>query len=43
MLGGLGAMVPARRAEIVGLGLRSILAGTLATLMCGALAGAAFC
>lgn len=40
MVGGLGAMVPARRAEIVGLGLRSILAGTLATCMCGALAGA---
>lgn len=40
MVGGLGAMVPARRAEIVGLGLRSILAGTLATCMCGAVAGA---
>jgi len=32
----MGAMVPQRRAEIVGLGLRSILAGTLATCMSGA-------
>jgi len=40
MIGGLGAMVPARRAEIVGLGLRSILSGTLATCMSGAVAGA---
>jgi CNT family concentrative nucleoside transporter len=36
MIGGLGAMVPARRDEIVALGLRSILAGTMATLMTGA-------
>jgi concentrative nucleoside transporter, CNT family len=40
MVGGLGAMVPARRAEIVGLGLRTILSGTLATCMSGAVAGA---
>ncbi len=40
MIGGMGAMVPARRAEIVGLGLRTILSGTLATCMSGALAGA---
>lgn len=40
MIGGLGAMVPARRPEIVGLGLRSILAGTIATCMSGAVAGA---
>lgn len=40
MVGGMGAMVPARRAEIVGLGFRAVLAGTLATCMCGALAGA---
>jgi CNT family concentrative nucleoside transporter len=40
MIGGLGAMVPARRAEIVGLGLRTILSGTLATCMSGAVAGA---
>lgn len=39
MIGGIGAMVPARRAEIVALGLKSIVAGTLATLMTGAIAG----
>lgn len=39
MIGGLGAMVPERRAEVVALGLRSILSGTLATCMSGALAG----
>jgi len=38
MIGGLGAMAPARRGEIVALGLRSIVAGTLATLMTGAVA-----
>jgi CNT family concentrative nucleoside transporter len=36
MLGGLGGLVPERRAEIAALGLRSIVAGTLATLMTGA-------
>jgi CNT family concentrative nucleoside transporter len=40
MIGGLGAMAPERRTEIVSLGLRSILAGTMATLMTGALVGA---
>ncbi|MBN8909997.1 MAG: nucleoside:proton symporter [Rhodospirillales bacterium] len=40
MVGGLGAMIPERRHEIVGLGLRSILSGTLATCMSGAIAGA---
>jgi concentrative nucleoside transporter, CNT family len=40
MIGGLGAMIPERRHEIVGLGLRSILSGTLATCMSGTLAGA---
>jgi CNT family concentrative nucleoside transporter len=40
MIGGLGAMIPARRAEIVELGLRTILSGTLATCMSGAIAGA---
>jgi CNT family concentrative nucleoside transporter len=40
MIGGLGAMAPARRTEIVALGLRSILAGTIATLMTAALVGA---
>lgn len=39
MIGGLGAMAPERRAEIAALGLRSILAGTLATCMTGAVAG----
>jgi CNT family concentrative nucleoside transporter len=39
MIGGLGTMVPERRAEIVALGFKSILAGTLATLMTGAVAG----
>ncbi len=36
MIGGLGAMVPQRRNEIVALGLKSVLAGTMATLMTGA-------
>ncbi len=40
VIGGLGAMVPERRHEIVGLGVRTILSGTLATCMSGALAGA---
>jgi CNT family concentrative nucleoside transporter len=40
MIGGLGALAPGRRAEVAALGLRSILAGTLATLMTGALVGA---
>jgi CNT family concentrative nucleoside transporter len=39
MLGGLGAMVPERRGEIVALGMKSIVAGTLATLLTGTLAG----
>ncbi len=39
MIGGMGAMVPERRAEIVGLGLRSILSGTVATCLSGAVAG----
>jgi len=36
MIGGLGAMVPSRKSEIIELGLRSLVAGTLATLMTGA-------
>ena len=40
MIGGLGAMLPARRPEIAGLGLRTILSGTIATCMSGAVAGA---
>ena len=39
MIGGLGAMVPERRAEIVSLGLKSIVSGTLATCMTGAVVG----
>jgi CNT family concentrative nucleoside transporter len=39
MIGGLGVMVPERRAEIVSLGMKSLLSGTLATLMTGAVAG----
>ena len=39
MLGGMGTMVPERRAEIAALGLKSILAGTLATMMTGAFVG----
>ncbi len=42
MIGGLGTMVPERRAEVVSLGLRSIAAGTLATCMTGALVGLLF-
>jgi concentrative nucleoside transporter, CNT family len=38
MIGGMGAMVPERREEIVSLGLRTILSGTLATCMTGAIA-----
>lgn len=38
MIGGLGAMAPERRGEIVSMGMKSILAGTLATLMTGAVA-----
>ncbi len=40
VIGGLGAMVPSRRAEIVELGMRTILSGTIATCMSGAVAGA---
>ncbi len=39
MIGGLGTMVPERRAEVVALGLKSILGGVLATLMTGAVVG----
>jgi CNT family concentrative nucleoside transporter len=35
MLGGLLTMVPERREEIVALGMRSIVAGTLATMITG--------
>ncbi len=39
MIGGLGAMVPARKAEVVALGLKSIISGTIATCMSGAVVG----
>jgi CNT family concentrative nucleoside transporter len=39
LIGGMASMVPERRDEIVALGLRSIVAGTLATLMTGAVVG----
>jgi concentrative nucleoside transporter, CNT family len=39
LIGGMGAMVPERRHEIVSLGLRSILSGTMATCMSGAVIG----
>jgi CNT family concentrative nucleoside transporter len=38
MIGGLSAMAPQRRQEIVALGFRSLLAGTLATCMTGTIA-----
>lgn len=37
LIGGMGAMVPERRPEIVSLGLRSILSGTMAGCMSGAM------
>ncbi|HUI45340.1 MAG TPA: nucleoside transporter C-terminal domain-containing protein [Nitrospirota bacterium] len=39
LIGGLGSLVPERRDEIVGLGMKSIVAGTLATCMTGAVIG----
>ena len=39
MIGGMGAMVPEKRDEIVGLGIKSIVAGTIATCMTGAVVG----
>ncbi|MBI3069540.1 MAG: nucleoside:proton symporter, partial [Betaproteobacteria bacterium] len=39
LIGGLATMVPERREEIVGLGLKSIVSGTLATLLTGATVG----
>ncbi len=39
MIGGMGTMAPERRDDIVGLGFRSIVAGTLATCMTGAVVG----
>jgi len=39
MIGGLGAMVPERRQEIISLGLKSILAGVITTSLTGTLIG----
>jgi len=39
MIGGLSVMAPERRGDIVGLGFKSIVSGTLATLMTGAVVG----
>ena len=39
LLGGIEALAPERRPEAAALGLRSILAGTLATCLTGCLAG----
>lgn len=39
MIGGLATIVPERRAEIAGLGMKSLLAGTLATLSTGVVVG----
>jgi CNT family concentrative nucleoside transporter len=39
LVGGMGAMVPERRSEIVNLGLRSLLSGTVTTCLSGAVAG----
>ncbi|MBF0444232.1 MAG: nucleoside:proton symporter [Magnetococcales bacterium] len=39
MIGGIGGIVPERRKEIIELGTRSIVAGTLATCMTGAVVG----
>jgi CNT family concentrative nucleoside transporter len=39
LVGGMGAMVPARSHEITALGMRSLLSGTIATCLSGALAG----
>jgi concentrative nucleoside transporter, CNT family len=40
MIGGMAAMVPARRAELASLGAKTLISGTLATLMTAAVVGA---
>lgn len=42
MIGGMAAMVPSRRDEVVALGTRSIVSGTLATMAAGAMVGIIF-
>ena len=39
LIGGLGSLAPERREEIVGLGMKALVAGTLATCMTGAVIG----
>ena len=39
MIGGMGGVVPERRAEIVSLAIKSLIAGTLATCLTGAVVG----
>ena len=39
MIGGMGSMAPERRSEIISLGIKSIVSGTLATLLTGAIVG----
>jgi CNT family concentrative nucleoside transporter len=39
MIGGLGTMAPGRRREIVALGVRAIIGGTLATCLTGCIVG----
>lgn len=42
LIGGLGSLAPERRDEVVGLGIKAIVAGTLATCMTGAVVGILF-
>ena len=39
LIGGMGAMMPERRAEVISLGMKSIVAGTIATCMTAAIVG----
>jgi CNT family concentrative nucleoside transporter len=39
MIGGLATMAPERREDVVSLGLKSIVSGTLATCLMGAIVG----
>ena len=39
LIGGLGMMAPQRKSEIARLGLKALVAGTLATLMTGSVVG----
>jgi CNT family concentrative nucleoside transporter len=39
LIGGLGSLAPERRDEVVGLGIKALVAGTLATCMTGAVIG----